>query len=108
MLTLHLIDPNRRIMSTAMVPCQRRDWWAEAVRCCWPKLYRLPLEIFARVIELMDDVEDAYPISMKEGERMRKEFVEEREMFRRKHTEAMEGYEEWDFYGEPGFRDDEE
>lgn len=22
MLTLHLIDPNRRIMSTAMVPCQ--------------------------------------------------------------------------------------
>ncbi|KAL8662433.1 MAG: hypothetical protein Q9202_004754 [Teloschistes flavicans] len=107
MLTLHLIDPNRRIMSTAMVPCQRRDWWAEAVRCCWPKLYRLPLEIFARVIELMDD-EDAYPISMKEGERMREEFVEEREMFRRKHTEAMEGYEEWDFYGEPGFRDGDE
>lgn len=105
-MTLHLIDPNRRIMSTAMIPCQRRDWWAEAVRHSCPALYRLPLEIFTHIIASMG--EDTYPISMAEGERIRKEFVAEREEFCRKHTEAMEGYEEWDFYGEPGVGDVEE
>ncbi|KAL8764660.1 MAG: hypothetical protein Q9194_006909, partial [Teloschistes cf. exilis] len=104
-LTLHLIDPNRRIMSTAMIPCQRRDWWAEAVRHSCPALYRLPLEIFTHIIASLG--EDTYPISMAEDERIRKEFVAEREEFCRKHTEAMEGYEEWDFYGEPGVGDDE-
>ncbi|KAL8799657.1 MAG: hypothetical protein Q9182_005727 [Xanthomendoza sp. 2 TL-2023] len=104
-LTLHLIDPNRRCMSTAMVPCQRRDWWAEAVRKSCPVLYRLPMEIFKHIIDSID--EEAYPISTAEGERIRANFVREREEFRKKHTEAMEGYEEWDFYGEPGFRDGE-
>ncbi|KAL8635549.1 MAG: hypothetical protein Q9228_006969 [Teloschistes exilis] len=91
MLTLHLIDHNRRIMSTAMVPCQRRDWWAEAVR---------------HIIDSMG--EDAYPMSMLEGKRIRRQFLKERKEFRMKHTEAMEGYEEWDFYGEPGVHDDED
>ncbi|KAI4130906.1 MAG: hypothetical protein LQ338_001503 [Usnochroma carphineum] len=102
-LTLHLIDPNRRIMSTAMVPCQRRDWWAEAVGRSYPRLYRLPTEVFDTIISMVDD--ESYPISVEEGERIRKDFKDERDTFRRKHTEAMEGYEEWDFYGEPGFRD---
>ncbi|KAL8803834.1 MAG: hypothetical protein Q9200_006061 [Gallowayella weberi] len=102
-LTLHLIDPNRRCMSTAMVPCQRRDWWAEAVRKSCSVLYRLPLEIFKQILDSID--EEAYPISMAEGERIRENFVRERKEFRKKHTEALEGYEEWDFYGEPGFRD---
>lgn len=103
MLTVHLIDPNRRIMSTSMVPCQRRDWWAEAVRKSCAVLWRLPCELFSAILENVD--EGAYPISVEEGERMRAELKEEREQFRRKHTEAMEGYEEWDFYGEPGVGD---
>ena len=82
-----------------MVPCQRRDWWAEAVRKNCPVLWRLPLEVFNAIVEKVG--EDAYPISMREGERMREEMKEERERFRRNHTAAMEGYEEWDFYGEP-------
>ena len=64
-----------------------------------PVLWRLPLEVFNAIVENVD--EDAYPISMREGERMREEMKEERERFRRNHTAAMEGYEEWDFYGEP-------
>ena len=44
-LTLHLIDPNRRIMSTGMVPCQRRDWWVEEVRTSCPTFWRLPTEV---------------------------------------------------------------
>lgn len=66
-------------------------------------LWRLPREIFAAIVERVDEA--AYPISREEGERMREEFREEREQFRRKHTAAMEGYEEWDFYGEPGVDD---
>ncbi|KAL8774321.1 MAG: hypothetical protein Q9209_001072 [Squamulea sp. 1 TL-2023] len=102
-LILHLVDPNRRIMSTSMVPCQRRDWWADAIRKACPPLYRLPIEIFQRIMEIMD--EDSYPISVDEGERTRRDFVQERETYRRNHTAAMEGYDEWDFYGEPGFED---
>lgn len=102
-LTLHLVDPNRRIMSTSMVPCQRRDWWADAVRKSCPRLYRLPKEVFDNIVEMID--EESYPISMEEGKRIRKDFLQERETYRKKHTEAMEGYDEWDFYGEPGVGD---
>lgn len=51
-LTLHLIDPRRPIISTAMVPCQRRDWWAEELRRTVGVLSRLPQEIFDRIIEV--------------------------------------------------------
>ncbi len=48
---------------------------------------------------------DDYPISMEEGLRMRRKFEAEREAFRERHTQAMEEYDEWNFYGEPGVRD---
>lgn len=98
MLTLHLIDPNRRLMSTAMVPCQRRDWWAQSIRFACPALWRLPPEIFEHVVAYVDE----YPITLEEGKRTRDEFKALRETYREKHTQAMEGYEEWDFEGEPG------
>lgn len=50
--TVHLIDPNRRIMSTSMVPCQRRDWWGRDIRQKVPVLRRLPLEIFNHIIDV--------------------------------------------------------
>ncbi|KAL8708784.1 MAG: hypothetical protein Q9225_007548 [Loekoesia sp. 1 TL-2023] len=99
-LTLHLVDPNRRIMGSAMVPCQRRDWWADAVRKSCPVLYRLPTELFQHIIKLV--VEKSYPISTEEDERVKEDFRKERDTFRQKHTRAVEEYEEWDFYGEPG------
>ncbi|KAI4146089.1 MAG: hypothetical protein LQ341_002178 [Variospora aurantia] len=101
--TLHLIDPNRRVISTAMVPCQRRDWWADTIRNTCPCLYRLPREVFQHIIEMIDD--ESYPISVGEGKRDREDFKRERELFRQKHTIAMDGYDEWDFYGEPGVGD---
>ncbi len=48
----HLVDPNRRIMSTSMVPCQRRDWWAREIRQLVPVLRRLPVEIFDGIIDV--------------------------------------------------------
>lgn len=49
---IHLVDPNRRIMSTSTVPCQRQDWWAREIRQLVPVSRRLPLEIFDRVIDV--------------------------------------------------------
>ena len=51
-LKLHLVDPYRRIISTAIVPPQRRDWWADELRATVPVFHRLPPEIWARVIEV--------------------------------------------------------
>ena len=85
-------------MSTSMVPCQRRDWWASAVRMSVPSFLRLPSEIFDHIVENVED----YPISMEEGLKTRDEFKSERREFQKRHTDAMEEYEEWDFYGEPG------
>ncbi|KAL8953680.1 MAG: hypothetical protein Q9222_000464 [Ikaeria aurantiellina] len=97
-LTLHLIEPNRRIMSTRMVPCQRADWWAQSIRSSVPVFSRLPTEVFNKIMKSVDQ----YPISMEESLRMRDDFRSERERFRDQHTRAMEDYEQWDFYGEPG------
>ena len=100
LLTIHLIDPNRRVMSTAMVPCQRRDWWAQEVRRQCPSFWRLPVEIWDKIV---DSVE-GWPLSTKEGEEIRKEFVEERDEFQRQHTKSMEDYLGWDL---GGYDDDE-
>ena len=94
-LTLHLIDPNRRSMSTSMVPCQRRDWWAEAVRHSCPVLWRLPREIYDRIITLVDG-ESSYPIGDEEGRKIRDAFKAERKEALRLHNKAMEEYLYWD------------
>lgn len=51
LMIVHLVDPNRRIMSTSNVPCRRRDWWAHDIRRNTPVLWRLPLEIFDQIID---------------------------------------------------------
>ena len=99
-LLLHLTDPNRRILSTS-VPCLRCDWWAESVRTSYARFRRLPEDVFRHIIEQVDD----FLISTEEGERIRKDFREERDEFQGRHTAAMENYEEWDFWGEPGAGD---
>ena len=88
LLTLHLIDPNRRAMSTAMVPCQRRDWWAREMRMACPGFWRLATEVWDKIVGLVD----GWPLGMKEAQEMRTEFKEERERFRKQHTESMENY----------------
>ncbi|KAL8906012.1 MAG: hypothetical protein Q9207_002297 [Kuettlingeria erythrocarpa] len=74
MFVMHLIDPNRRIMSTSMVPCQRRDWWAREIRQKVPVLRRLPMEIFDHIIDMGDD----FPVSSIKAEEMREEMMHER------------------------------
>lgn len=100
-LTLHLVDPNRRIMSTGKVPCQRRDWWADAVRNTCPIFHRLPREVWDKIVASVS----GYPISMDEALVDRKEFLDEREEFRRQHTKSMDDYLPWNLRG---YDEDEE
>ena len=92
LLTIHLIDPQRRMMSSSMVPPQRRDWWAAEVRRRNPRLWRLPTEVWDRIVESVED----YLIDMKEGEKIRQDFRKERAEYQRKHTKAMMDYLPWD------------
>lgn len=100
LLILHLIDPQRRMMSTSVVPPQRRDWWAEEVRRKNAKLWRLPTEIWDRIVESVED----YPVGMEEGEAIREEFIDERAEYQRRHTEATLNHGQWDL----DWEDDEE
>ncbi len=92
LLTMHLIDPNRRMMSTAMVPPQRKDWWSDEIRRQNARIYRLPIEVWERIVDMVE----GYPICMDEAEKIRREFKVERAEFQKKHTKAMEEYLEWD------------
>ena len=91
---VHLLDPNRRNMSTKLVPCQRRDWWAEELRQTCPRFRNLPVEIFDRIVEAIGGGD--FPISMVEARKIRDEFIRERAEFCRRHTNAMLTYGEWE------------
>ena len=80
------------MMSTAMVPPQRKDWWADEIRRQNARIYRLPTEVWERIVDMVE----GYPIAMDEAEKIRREFVEERAEVQRKHTKAMVEYLEWD------------
>lgn len=72
-LALFLVDPGIRIISTANVPSQRKDWWAEAVQQ-QGALPRLPQELQDHVFQDVDD----FPISMDEAKALRLELMQER------------------------------
>jgi hypothetical protein len=70
-LALFLVDPNIPVISTANVPCQRKDWWVEAVksdRAC------LTVEIQHEILSWVND----YPMDMVHAKELRLELIEER------------------------------
>ena len=75
-----------------MVPPQRRDWWAQEIRAGNARFWRLPGEVWNRIVDMVE----GYPIGMEEGEEMRREFKTESGRAREKHTKAMMDYLEWD------------
>jgi hypothetical protein len=72
-LAMFLVDPHIPILSTANVPPQRRDWWAEEVRKikCFGLLAR---EIFERIIEEVQE----FPISWEDALEIRNNLMDER------------------------------
>ncbi|KAF9443183.1 hypothetical protein P691DRAFT_843796 [Macrolepiota fuliginosa MF-IS2] len=73
-LALFLVDPNIRIISTANIPCQQRDWWGREVAGA---LKNLPVELRDRVVW---DVGD-FPISLERAKELREELMAERKEY---------------------------
>jgi len=85
-LALFLVDPNIRVISTANVPCQRRDWWSQAVREKRGGISDLPVELQAAIF----DAVDGFPITLEEAKGLRRELMKERKRFVVAHGEAFE------------------
>jgi len=83
-LAMFLVDPHIRIISTANVPPQRRDWWAEEVRKV-DRFAVLPREIFERII---DEVQD-FPISWERALEIREELMGERGLMTEELNDQM-------------------
>ena len=74
-LALFLVDPFLRVIGTADVPLQQKDWWVEVIREK-SKLGELPVELMHFVV---NDVGD-FPISL-EVKKVREELMVERRAF---------------------------
>ena len=72
-LAMFLVDPHIQILSTAHVPPQRRDWWADEVRLIEP-FASLAQELFDRIIEEVED----FPISWDRALEIREKLMDER------------------------------
>ncbi|KAF8874344.1 hypothetical protein BD779DRAFT_1630316 [Infundibulicybe gibba] len=75
-LALFLVGPNIKIISTANVPCQRRDWWRECIGTNGNALGRLPVELQDLVFDLVDPLD--FPPNFEEAASLRSELMEER------------------------------
>jgi hypothetical protein len=84
-LALFLVDPHMKIISTAHVPCQQKDWWWEEVtgfasQHSAPRSDRgstladLPVELQDHVFKRVED----FPISLEDAKAIRLELMEER------------------------------
>jgi hypothetical protein len=72
-LAMFLVDPHIRVLSTANVPPQQKDWWSEEVRKVAP-LADMPQEIFDKIIEDVDD----FPLSYEAACEVRDQLMAER------------------------------
>lgn len=73
------------ILSTANVPPQRRDWWAEEVRKIGP-FAALPKELFDMVVEAVE----GFPLSWDAAVDIRERLMDERGMVTDELVEKME------------------
>lgn len=80
-LALFLVDPGIRIISTANVPPQQRDWWAEEVTkqtgTSGEAFGKLSAELKDKIIDEVDD----FPISMEEAKEIRLKLMVERSKY---------------------------
>lgn len=91
-IALFLVDPNIKVVSTANVPCQQREWWWDLLTSQGGNekqkgLDKLPLELQQHVY---DDVDD-FPLSMDTAKELRLELMKERTVFVDEQTKAFEG-----------------
>ena len=95
-LALFLVDPNVRVISTANVPCQRADWWAERLvgeadgtgedGRPRDRLTRLPNEVRDMIIDRVE----GFPINVEEARALRLDLMAERMNWGKKQMELFE------------------
>lgn len=73
-LALFLVDPNIRIISTANIPCQQKEWWSEEIQADAGAVSGLPAELKAHIF---DEVKD-FPIGLAEAKGLRLKLMKER------------------------------
>ncbi|KAI1204944.1 uncharacterized protein F4807DRAFT_300951 [Annulohypoxylon truncatum] len=88
-LTMFLIDPNIRIISTGVVPPQRRDWWARQIALISP-FSKLPTEVFDMIMNFVE----GFPMSLEEAKAVRETVLEERVNINREWERKK--IDEWD------------
>ncbi|OJD28634.1 uncharacterized protein BKCO1_1320004 [Diplodia corticola] len=71
-LALFLVDPHQRIISTANVPPQRKDWWSEEI--LKEGVGKLPTEL----TELIVSSAEEWPMGMEEAKELRGKLMSER------------------------------
>ncbi|KAG4439283.1 hypothetical protein IFR05_005216 [Cadophora sp. M221] len=80
-LALFLVDPGMRIISTANVPPQQRDWWGAEVdrqiAGSGKALAKLSAEMKDKIFQGVDD----FPISMETAKELRLKLMEERKVY---------------------------
>ena len=75
-MALFLMDPHLRIISSANVPCQQREWWAQEIER--QELFRtVPAEIQNEIIRNVVE----FPIGIEEAKELMLELMEERKVF---------------------------
>lgn len=72
-LAMFLVDPHIRVLSTANIPPQRKEWWIPEILKL-PPFNALPREIFDMIMGFVLD----FPMSWEEAEDVREELMDER------------------------------
>ncbi|RDB28808.1 hypothetical protein Hypma_014802 [Hypsizygus marmoreus] len=88
-LALFLVDPGIRIISTANVPCQQREWWTEVIQHEHSSISALPVELQDHIFE---DIED-FPINLEEAKKLREKLMEERKHYVVEQDDAFKWHE---------------
>ncbi|KAG6909612.1 hypothetical protein DXG01_016394 [Tephrocybe rancida] len=76
-LAFFLVDPNIHIISTANVPCQQLEWWADAIQNKKSSPTGFPAEIKRHILKEVED----FPITLEEAKGMRLKLMDERSVF---------------------------
>ncbi|KAI0440696.1 hypothetical protein F4803DRAFT_459480 [Xylaria telfairii] len=84
-LAMFLVDPHIRVLSTSVVPPQRKDWWAREIRKIGP-LGALPMEIFDLIVEFVD----GFPMSWEDALETRETLMRERSWVKDAFDQRME------------------
>jgi len=77
-LALFLVDPRMKIISTANVPPQRRDWWAQEVLNEVKDTGRGLAKLSPELTDMVFERVEGFPISMEDAKKVRLDLMKER------------------------------